>query len=98
MMQKSPDEVEEIAKFYDYLEVQPIENYAHLIENELVKDEQALQEIIENIVQLGEKLKLPVVATGNVHYLNIHHGFACMANTRNHITLFNAEYHFFMEI
>ncbi|WP_141433451.1 PolC-type DNA polymerase III [Bacillus sp. 03113] len=70
MMQKSPEEVEEIAQFYDYLEVQPKEVYAHLLELELVKNEKALEEIIKNIVLLGEKLDLPVVATGNVHYLN----------------------------
>lgn len=69
MMQKSPEEVEEIAKFYDYLEVQPPQNYMHLIEKELVQDEMALREIIGNIVKLGEKLDKPVVATGNVHYL-----------------------------
>lgn len=70
MMQKAPDEVEEIAKFYDYLEVHPKEVYAHLIELELVRDQKSLEEIIANIVKLGEKLNLPVVATGNVHYLN----------------------------
>ncbi|MBL5768514.1 PolC-type DNA polymerase III [Heyndrickxia sporothermodurans] len=70
MMQKAPDEVEETAKFYDYLEVHPKEVYAHLIELELVRDEKSLEEIISNIVKLGEKLDLPVVATGNVHYLN----------------------------
>ncbi|MBS4189268.1 PolC-type DNA polymerase III [Bacillus sp. FJAT-49705] len=69
MMQKSPEEVEEIAAFYDYLEVHPKEVYAHLIELELVKNEKALEEIISNIVKLGEKLELPVAATGNVHYL-----------------------------
>ena len=36
----------------------------------LLRDEKALEEIIENIVKLGEKLDIPVVATGNVHYLN----------------------------
>ncbi|MCF6410605.1 PolC-type DNA polymerase III [Pseudalkalibacillus salsuginis] len=70
MMQKSPEEVEEIAKFYDYLEVQPIGNYEYLIEKELVQNELALKEIIKNIVKLGDKLDKPVVATGNVHYLN----------------------------
>ncbi|MCG1020684.1 PolC-type DNA polymerase III [Sutcliffiella horikoshii] len=69
MMQKSPDEVEGIAEFYDYIEVQPPSNYAHLLELELVRDEKALKEIISNIVKLGEKLEKPVVATGNVHYL-----------------------------
>ncbi|CEG26830.1 PolC-type DNA polymerase III [Bacillus sp. B-jedd] len=70
MMQKSPDEVEEAATFYDYLEIMPKPVYAHLLEMELVRDERALEEIIGNIVKLGEKLDLPVVATGNVHYLN----------------------------
>lgn len=70
MMQKAPEEVEEIAQFYDYLEVQPPSNYYHLIEKELVNDEQALHEIIKNIVELGTKLDKTVVATGNVHYLH----------------------------
>lgn len=70
MMQKSPEEVEEFAGFYDYLEVMPKAVYAPLIEMELIRDERALEEIIGNIVKLGDKLGIPVVATGNVHYLN----------------------------
>lgn len=70
MMQKAPEEVESVAPFYDYLEVMPKEVYAHLIEMELVQDQKALEEIIGNIVKLGEKLDIPVVATGNVHYQN----------------------------
>ncbi|WP_430696768.1 PolC-type DNA polymerase III [Metabacillus mangrovi] len=70
MMQKSPDEVEETAKFYDYLEIHPPEVYQHLIELDYIKDRDALLDIIQNIVALGEKLGKPVAATGNVHYLN----------------------------
>ncbi|NEX77688.1 PolC-type DNA polymerase III [Bacillus thermocopriae] len=70
MMQKSPDEVESIASFYDYIEVMPKPVYAPLLEMELVRDEKALEQIIKNIVDLGDKLGIPVVATGNVHYLN----------------------------
>jgi len=70
MMQKSPDEVEKIAEFYDYLEVMPPEVYAHLIELEYVRDQRSLEAIIANIVKLGKKLNKPVVATGNVHYLH----------------------------
>ena len=69
MMQKPPEEVEEIASFYDYLEVQPPANYEHLKELELVRGDIALREIITNIIKLGKKLNKPVVATGNVHYL-----------------------------
>ncbi|MDQ0230496.1 PolC-type DNA polymerase III [Metabacillus malikii] len=70
MMQKSPEEVEETATFYDYLEVHPLEVYNHLIHLDYIKDEASLKEIVANIVKLGEKLEKPVVATGNVHYLN----------------------------
>ncbi|MCD7033745.1 PolC-type DNA polymerase III [Metabacillus sp. GX 13764] len=70
MMQKSPEETEEIASFYDYIEVQPPAVYKHLISQEYIRDEEALREIISNIVKAGEKLGIPVAATGNVHYLN----------------------------
>jgi DNA polymerase-3 subunit alpha (Gram-positive type) len=70
MMQKSAEEAEKVAGFYDYLEIQPPAILTHLIERELVSDELALREIIRNIVQLGEKMGKPVVATGNVHYLD----------------------------
>ena len=56
MMQKGPEEAEKAADFYDYLEVQPKEVYQHLIELELVRDEKSLEEIIGNIVKLGEKI------------------------------------------
>ncbi|WP_100330947.1 PolC-type DNA polymerase III [Bacillus xiapuensis] len=70
MMQKGKEEAEKKARFYDYLEIHPKEVYAHLIELELVRDEQALEDILRKIVELGEKLQLPVAATGNVHYLH----------------------------
>ncbi|MEH7094610.1 PolC-type DNA polymerase III [Neobacillus vireti] len=69
MMQKSAEEVESFAGFYDYLEVMPKEVNAPLIEMELVRDEKAMEDIIAKIVALGDKLGIPVVATGNVHYL-----------------------------
>lgn len=70
MMQKSPEEVEAVAGFYDYLEIMPKEVYAPLIEMELVRNEKALEQIIGNIAALGDKLGIPVAATGNVHYLD----------------------------
>ncbi|MFA9558046.1 PolC-type DNA polymerase III [Evansella sp. AB-rgal1] len=70
MMQKAPEEVEEIAEFYDYLEVQPPSNYQHLIEKEIIRDELELKDVLKKIVDLGDKLGKRVVATGNVHYLN----------------------------
>ncbi|RST75514.1 PolC-type DNA polymerase III [Siminovitchia acidinfaciens] len=70
MMQKGRAEAEKAAGFYDYLEIHPKPVYAPLIEMELVRDEKDLEDIIRNIANLGESLNMPVVATGNVHYMN----------------------------
>ncbi|MGX7395554.1 PolC-type DNA polymerase III [Carnobacterium mobile] len=70
MMQKGVEEAKNKAKFYDFLEVMPKEVYAPLIEQELVNSEADLEEIIRNMIQIGDELAIPVVATGNVHYLN----------------------------
>ncbi|WP_102028253.1 PolC-type DNA polymerase III [Salirhabdus sp. Marseille-P4669] len=72
MMQKSKEEAEKVAAFYDYIEIQPPANYEHLIEKELVRDHHDLKDIIKNLVELGEKLEKPVVATGNTHYVDQH--------------------------
>ena len=44
--------------------------YRPLIKKELIRNEHHLEEIIQNLVRLGDELGKPVVATGNVHYLN----------------------------
>ncbi|WP_017471921.1 PolC-type DNA polymerase III [Amphibacillus jilinensis] len=69
MMQKSAEEAEKVARFYDYIEVQPPENYYPLIERELVQNEAQIYDIIRNIVNLADQLNKRCVATGNVHYL-----------------------------
>ncbi|TRM12430.1 PolC-type DNA polymerase III [Lentibacillus cibarius] len=72
MMQKSADEAEKAATFYDYIEVQPPSNYAHLIEKELVQNEAQILDIISKLVDLGKRMNKMVVATGNAHYLEQH--------------------------
>ena len=42
----------------------------HLVDGGMVHDEWNLEDIIRKIVKLGKKLNIPVVATGNVHYLH----------------------------
>ena len=69
-MQKGYNEAKEKAKFYDYIEIMPKAIYRPLIKKELIRNEHHLEEIIQNLVRLGEELGKPVVATGNVHYLN----------------------------
>lgn len=80
-------QIEQIANFYDYLEIQPLGNNAFYErigkkikkEGKRPKDEepeyiklthQQLIDINKDIVDLGDKLNKPVVATCDVHFMN----------------------------
>ena len=67
---KSDEEVERIARDYDYLEIQPIGNNMYLVRQEILPDEEAVKDINRKIVALGEKLNKPVVATCDVHFMD----------------------------
>ncbi|MBP5210102.1 MAG: PolC-type DNA polymerase III [Clostridia bacterium] len=66
----SEEQLEEIASYYDYLEIQPLSNNRFLIAEGRVADEDALRDINRRIVALGDKVGRPVVATCDAHFLD----------------------------
>ncbi|GEP99189.1 PolC-type DNA polymerase III [Staphylococcus arlettae] len=76
VMQKDQSQVEKIAKYYDFIEMQPPALYQDLIDRELIRDNNTLHEIYERLIQAGAAANIPVIATGNAHYLYEHDAIA----------------------
>ena len=71
--QKSATDINRLAAFYDYFEIQPRANNEFMIASERVESIHSMEDIQKinmKIVKLGEQFQKPVVATCDVHFLN----------------------------
>ena len=66
---KSDDELSNIIRFYDYVEVQPLECYNHLIQSGDFGTEVELAAHLEKIIRVTDEAGKIIVATGDVHHL-----------------------------
>ena len=65
---KEDEELVNMMSFYDYIEVQPISSFAHLIGPEAkFSNVYEAEEYIKRIVRVAKEAGKPVVATGDVH-------------------------------
>ena len=70
---KDDRELERIASWYDYLEIQPLSNNAYMLRPDkegrrIAQSMEDLRNFNRKIVELGRKLGKPVCATGDVHF------------------------------
>ena len=73
LLDNKPDEyINELVNFYDYLEIQPLENNKFMINSSRIDAVNSFDDIIKfnkKIVELGEKNNKLVVGTCDVHFL-----------------------------
>ncbi|MBF0778377.1 PolC-type DNA polymerase III [Streptococcus cuniculi] len=70
LLSKGMDEAVKVASYYDFIEVMPPALYAPMIAKEQFKDMAEIEAMIQNLIEVGRRAHLPVLATGNVHYID----------------------------
>ena len=61
------DVLKKAMEFYDYIEIQPLENYSWLINMGELEQEEVIQ-YVKDIVKAADEINKPVCATGDAHY------------------------------
>ena len=59
------------AKYYDFLEIQPFEDYLHL-QRDIDNVEDTIEQVLRKIIRVGKQLNIPVVATSDAHHIEAH--------------------------
>jgi DNA polymerase-3 subunit alpha (Gram-positive type) len=63
-----PQALKQVMGFYDYIEIQPLENYASLVEEGSSFTPERIRTCILNIVKTADELGKPVVGDADVYY------------------------------
>ena len=67
---RSDEELIKAMEFYDYIEVQPLENYLHLVYSHDINNIDHLKYCLKKIINCAKKAGKLVVATGDVHNID----------------------------
>lgn len=69
---KPDEELLEIARFYDYLEIQPLANNLFMLRDDryAAQTEEDLRNYNRKVLELGDRLGIPVCATCDVHFMD----------------------------
>ncbi len=68
-LNRSEEELKTVATYYDYIEVQPFEDYLFLGED--IDDiETVITHVLKKIIRVADELNIPVVATSDAHHID----------------------------
>jgi len=67
-LNRSNADMEKCMQFYDYVEIQPLQNYSNLIENGTAVNEERIKNVVLDIIYTADKLGKPIVMSGDVYY------------------------------
>lgn len=69
IMRREPDyEIDRIASFYDYLEIQPLRNNRFMIDNGIVSKVEEIIAFNKKVIEVGDRIGKLTVATTDSHY------------------------------
>lgn len=66
---RSEDDITAACRFYDYLEIQPLENNMNMVDSGYMTESDQLRHINSKIIEFGNVQSIPVVATGDAHFI-----------------------------
>ena len=69
-MNRSLNDLRECMKFYDYIEINPLDNYRNLMEEGTAVDSERIRQVIMDIISVADELIKPVIASADVCYAN----------------------------
>lgn len=69
-LNNSDEELERLIDFYDYIEIQPLDDYYHLIERGVISNNENLVKSIKRLIRVAQKHNKIIVATGDCHFLD----------------------------
>ena len=70
IMEGDDNKAKMLAKYYDYLEIQPLGNNEFYVRNGDIANDEGLKDLNKRIIDIGHELDIPVCATCDVHFLN----------------------------
>ena len=66
---KSKEKVVEAMKWYDYIEIQPLDQYQLLVDTEKVESMDKVKKILNFMIECANEANKPICATGDSHYV-----------------------------